>query len=121
MDPKENAPSQPNTSRPRVGRPRTGADVARGAPVKTAALLETYRVRDEVFSPGNLLGVKEAAALLDLSKSTLDKMRVYGGGPRYAKLGRSVKYAKADLAAWIAEGTRASTSCGALLTTHAQR
>ena len=57
-----------------------------------------------------LLCVKEAAARVGLSKSTLDKLRVSGGGPRFAKLGRTVRYAEADLAAWVEAGKRASTS-----------
>lgn len=52
--------------------------------------------------------VRDAAAHLGLSKSTLDKMRHYGTGPRYYKLGHAVIYKIADLDAWVAE--RAATS-----------
>lgn len=52
--------------------------------------------------------VRDAAAHLGLSKSTLDKMRHYGTGPRYYKLGRAVIYKIADLDAWVSE--RAATS-----------
>lgn len=41
-----------------------------------------------------------AADYLCLSKSSLDKMRCYGGGPRFFKLGRAVIYNSADLDAW---------------------
>ncbi len=54
--------------------------------------------------------VEQAATYLGLSKSTLDKTRVYGGGPAYAKLGRRVTYARLDLDAWIASHRRRSTS-----------
>ena len=57
-----------------------------------------------------LVNVKEAAKRLGISKSTLDKMRVYGGWPCYSKLGRAVRYTESDLAAWIANGRRHSTS-----------
>ncbi|KQY17099.1 hypothetical protein ASD36_00040 [Rhizobium sp. Root1334] len=48
------------------------------------------------------LRAPQAAAYLGISKSLLDKLRCYGGGPIYAKLGSSVIYATADLDAWIA-------------------
>lgn len=49
---------------------------------------------------------KQAAAHLGLSKSTLDKLRHFGGGPRYYKLGRAVVYSIADLDAWMQERAR---------------
>lgn len=52
--------------------------------------------------------VKEAADYLGLSKSTLDKFRHFGTGPRFFKLGRSVIYDVDDLDAWRNE--RAATS-----------
>lgn len=52
--------------------------------------------------------VREAAAHIGLSKSTLDKMRHFGTGPQYYKLGRAVIYKTSDLDAWIAD--RAATS-----------
>ncbi len=55
-----------------------------------------------------LLDVREAAAYVGLSKSTLDKMRCYARGPRYVKLtSAAVRYDAADLDAWI-EGRRTS-------------
>ena len=56
------------------------------------------------------LRVREAAEHLRLSKSTLDKLRVYGGGPVYHKLGRTVVYAAADLDTWMASRRRGSTA-----------
>ncbi|MBL8550995.1 MAG: helix-turn-helix domain-containing protein [Hyphomonadaceae bacterium] len=47
--------------------------------------------------------MREAAARLGLSKSTLDKMRCAGKGPRYVKsTDKAVRYDPADLDAWIA-------------------
>jgi predicted DNA-binding transcriptional regulator AlpA len=48
------------------------------------------------------LRVRQAAEYLGMSKSFLDKMRCYGGGPTYAKLGASVIYNTDDLDAWLA-------------------
>ena len=56
------------------------------------------------------LRVREAAAHLSLSKSTLDKMRVRGGGPLFLRLGRRVVYDLSDLEAWAVQGRRARAS-----------
>lgn len=48
------------------------------------------------------LRVKKAAEYLGVSKSLLDKLRCYGGGPVYAKLGATVLYTTADLDDWVA-------------------
>lgn len=57
---------------------------------------------------GKNVRVRAAAEYLGLSKSTLDKLRHFGGGPRYFKLGRIVVYDTDDLDAWRNE--RAATS-----------
>ncbi|TCQ80279.1 AlpA family transcriptional regulator [Ochrobactrum sp. BH3] len=57
----------------------------------------------------NNLRVKEAAAYLGLSKSTLDKYRHFGTGPRFFKPGRSVIYDTADLDAWRNQFAATST------------
>ena len=54
--------------------------------------------------------VREAAAYLGLSASTLNKTRLTGTGPRYLKLGRRVLYDLRDLEAWVAERKRNHTS-----------
>ena len=61
-------------------------------------------------SPKRMLPTKEAADSLGLSKSTLDKMRVFGGGPHFLKLGRRVVYDPTDLDKWLALHRRTSTS-----------
>ena len=53
--------------------------------------------------------VKEAASYVGLSKSSLDKLRCFGGGPRFFKLGRAVIYDIADLDTWVSERSRANT------------
>ena len=56
------------------------------------------------------LRTKPAANYVGLSKSTLDKFRVIGGGPKYSTLGRAVVYAIADLDKWVLFNRRNSTS-----------
>jgi predicted DNA-binding transcriptional regulator AlpA len=57
-----------------------------------------------------LLTVRECVHLLRCSVSALNKWRVSGGGPRFVYVGSRVRYRPADIAAYIAEQTRASTS-----------
>ncbi len=52
----------------------------------------------------------QAAEFTKLSRSTLNKLRLTGGGPRYMKLGRRVVYARSALAAWMQHRERGSTS-----------
>jgi hypothetical protein len=47
---------------------------------------------------------------LSLSASTLNRLRVSGGGPRYAKLAGKVLYDVRDLDQWIEDHKRGSTS-----------
>ena len=56
------------------------------------------------------LRVQAAAKHLGLSVSTLNKLRVFGGGPVFLKLGRRVAYDVADLDDWLASKRRLSTS-----------
>jgi predicted DNA-binding transcriptional regulator AlpA len=61
-------------------------------------------------SSSNRLCVQDAATYIGLSVSTLNKLRVFGGGPTFLKLGRRVAYGVADLDAWLATKRRRSTS-----------
>jgi excisionase family DNA binding protein len=56
------------------------------------------------------LKTDEAAAYVGSSSSTLEKLRVYGGGPAFSKLGRRVVYRTADLEAWLEQNRRRSTN-----------
>jgi predicted DNA-binding transcriptional regulator AlpA len=57
------------------------------------------------------MDVREAAMRLGLSKSTLDKMRCSGRGPRFIRAtDRAVRYDPADLQAFADERRRRSTS-----------
>jgi hypothetical protein len=57
-----------------------------------------------------LLTPQEAAADRRVSKSYLDKLRVYGGGPKFLRFGRKILYPKTELDLWAAERLFGSTS-----------
>jgi hypothetical protein len=54
--------------------------------------------------------VAEVAKRLDISVSFLNKARVFGGGPPYIKIGRTVRYDWPATLDWAKSKTRASTS-----------
>ena len=56
------------------------------------------------------LTTPQAAAILGLSPRTLERYRVTGEGPVFAKLGRMVRYARADIEEWAARRRKRSTS-----------
>jgi predicted DNA-binding transcriptional regulator AlpA len=58
----------------------------------------------------SLLNQKQAARVLGLSVRTLERHRVAGTGPRWARLGRLVRYRQSDLTAWVDSNVRLSTS-----------
>ena len=57
-----------------------------------------------------LLNTDEAAAYCGSTGSTFEKLRVYGGGAIFHKIGRKVAYDPADLDAWLYAKRRLSTS-----------
>jgi predicted DNA-binding transcriptional regulator AlpA len=59
-----------------------------------------------------MLSTPEAASYCGSSSSTFAKLRLYGGGPVFLKLGRRVVYDPDDLDAWLASRRRTSTSDG---------
>lgn len=53
----------------------------------------------------------EAAKYLKSSTSTLAKLRVYGGGPTFCRLGgKAIRYRQVDLDAYMASRVVASTA-----------
>lgn len=61
--------------------------------------------KDECF-----LTTNEAASYLRVSKSYLDKLRVYGGSPRFLRFGRKILYRQSELNLWAEERCFGSTS-----------
>jgi excisionase family DNA binding protein len=57
-----------------------------------------------------MLRTPEAATYTGLAKSTLEKLRVHGGGCAYMRVGRVVVYDPDELDAWLASHKRTSTS-----------
>jgi excisionase family DNA binding protein len=56
------------------------------------------------------LNTDQAAYYVGLSRRTLEKMRTAGGGPRFRKHGRYVRYHIDDLDAWSAAHGKTSSS-----------
>ena len=69
---------------------------------------ETRAAKAKTSSP--FLNTAQAAFYIGLSKRTLEKMRVTGGGPVYRKHGRYVRYHIDDLNAWSEARCKTSTS-----------
>ena len=57
-----------------------------------------------------LVNTVVAAAHVDVRPNTLEKLRVVGGGPRYFKVGKSVRYRLEDVDEWLNARCAASTS-----------
>jgi excisionase family DNA binding protein len=68
----------------------------------------------EVETYPEYLTTSQAAAYLGLSESLLEKRRCTGGGPRYSKIGKAVRYLRDDLDAWMHATRRHSVSQSAL-------
>lgn len=57
-----------------------------------------------------LYTTREAATFLRLGKPTLERYRLTGKGPRYFKLGATVRYRREELEAWLEGHLTRSTS-----------
>jgi excisionase family DNA binding protein len=66
--------------------------------------------KPEPIELARLMTVQEAAEILRLSVSTLNKWRVAGGGPRFVRMGARVRYRPSDLNKYVDERTKRSTS-----------
>ena len=58
----------------------------------------------------NLKDTDSSSCYLGVSSSKLEKLRVYGGGPPYVKIGRAVRYRLEDLDHWVECRLQDSTS-----------
>jgi predicted DNA-binding transcriptional regulator AlpA len=56
------------------------------------------------------LSVRDAAARLSIGVSTMNKLRTYGGGPEFHRIGRRVVYSTKSLDKWVAQRTFETTS-----------
>ena len=64
------------------------------------------------MEPRDVLDTQQAADYLQVSRQLLELLRVKGGGPRYAKLGRLVRYRRASLDEWLASKEQNHTADG---------
>jgi excisionase family DNA binding protein len=65
---------------------------------------------DKVLQSRRKLRTPEAAVYTGIAQSTLEKLRVSGGGAPYIRVGRVVLYDPDDLDAWLSAHRRRSTS-----------
>ncbi|QGM99649.1 helix-turn-helix transcriptional regulator [Methylocystis parvus] len=66
--------------------------------------------RADVQQAERLVDEAGAAEILQISARTLQAWRMKGGGPRYVRVGRSVRYSINDLNSWIEARKASSTS-----------
>jgi excisionase family DNA binding protein len=110
--------SKPATLREAFEHPVTPSEVFRLASTRTddglntssAGQTETLNLEPKLASGGALLTADSAASYLGCSPATLEKWRVKGGGPRFIKMGRLVRYRLHDLDMWVNDRVRSSTA-----------
>lgn len=66
--------------------------------------------KNSATSDPHFLDSSQAAEYLNLKRTTLEAWRCRGGGPKFVKLGRLVKYRLADLDEFIEARIRCNTS-----------
>lgn len=62
------------------------------------------------LDPDAMLDERQVAETLNLSVFTLQRWRVKGRGPAFAKLGSAVRYRRGDVDAWLRANSFTSTS-----------
>lgn len=55
--------------------------------------------------PREFLTVREAARLCGFAVHTMNRWRCEGRGPRFRPIGRSIRYLRSELIAWMNGGT----------------
>ena len=56
---------------------------------------------DATASDDDLLSTRDAAALAGFTDSHFEKLRIKGGGPKFKKFGRIVRYERSAVKEWI--------------------
>lgn len=70
----------------------------------------TAKSASEFLPPDRLLSRAQVEQHFGISKRFLEVAAVRGGGPRFARIGRSVRYQVSELRRWIEENSVSSTS-----------
>ena len=61
--------------------------------------------------PERLVKKKEAAEILRCSVATIDRWCCYGGGPKFVKIGRAVRFRLEDIESFIRERVVEKVAC----------
>ena len=78
--------------------------------MKLQSVIDDTRSHKLVKAGIILLTPEEAAQVLKVSMSWLAKARMYGTGPPFIKIGRSIRYNETTLQQWMHSMQRLSTS-----------
>jgi excisionase family DNA binding protein len=70
----------------------------------------TFDRAEPAMGQNGWINTIRAAEYVGIAASTLEKLRCHGGGPRFAKRGRLVRYRLSDLDTWMSETLVQSTS-----------
>lgn len=74
------------------------------------SIVKTNTIKESFTSNGENLNTKEAALYLRVSTQWLEKLRCWGNGPKYYKIGTRVIYSKENLDEWVSNKKRLHTS-----------
>lgn len=85
---------------------KTGNQTAgkKGKPAKGEAVTQAKPNHAEAANQDSLLDQDQAAEFLNMKPSTLNTWRALRKGPKYHKVGRSVRYRMSDLVAFVEGG-----------------
>ena len=86
---------------------------SRNAARKVAVAFVSTQARPDAVAgsaASEMFTTPEAAAYTKMAVPTLERFRLTGEGPMFAKLGGSVRYRRCDLDAWIESRLVSSTS-----------
>ncbi|MCU1560451.1 helix-turn-helix domain-containing protein [Mycetocola sp.] len=73
--------------------------------MSTSSVPTTYPPARFIESLGDYLTVDELAEYLQLSKETIYHWRLEGTGPKATKLGKHLRYSRANVEAWLMSRT----------------
>ncbi|SFN54135.1 helix-turn-helix transcriptional regulator [Mycetocola miduiensis] len=73
--------------------------------MSTSSVPTTYPPARFIESLGDYITVDELAEYLQLSKETIYHWRLEGTGPKATKLGKHLRYSRANVEAWLKSRT----------------